>query len=368
VKRTLISYFLVAICAIPLSIGLASMGIFKTEAVAAEQKVYHWKFSSHTGAGNKSLAPWQLWYREQIEKRSNGRIQVKMYWTDELCGPKEMMMAVKSRLADIVGHTPSYTPGETPISNATYLPFLPPPRLDQAVVTYNRAFTELKPFVDELKKFNCVYCGAYESGSYNLMGKKPVRTVNDLKGLRVRCMPDLGEVLKQFGAVPMTTPVTEMYSALDTGIVDVVAHSRVAFNAYKVDEISKYVTLDMDMGYAPTLHFMNRDTLNELPDDLKKVVQSVIDDSPAFMWDLWYEPTRMAKADKVIQDRAMEITRFPKAERDKLVAKAELVWEAWAKRSGNYEVAKQALADFIRIRDEVVAKYPQGVPGIKYNK
>ena len=365
-KRKARAHCVVTVCAVFLLIGLAPTGVFKTEGFAAEQKVFHWKFSSHTSSGNKSLAPWQFWWREQVEKRSNGRIKVKIYWTDELCGPKEMMIAVKSRLADVVGHTPSYTPGETPISNATYLPFLPPPRLDQAVMTYNRAFVELKPFVDELKKFNCVYGGAYESGSYNLMGKKPVRNVNDLKGLRIRCMPDLGEVLKQFGAIPMTTPVTEMYSALDTGIVDVVAHSRVAWNAYKVDEISNYVTLDMDMGYAPTLHFINQDTMNELPDDLKKVVQSVIDDSPAFMWDLWYEPSRMAKADKVIKDRAMVITRFPKAERDKLVAKAELVWEAWAKRTGNYENAKQALADYIRIRDEVVAKYPQGVPGIVY--
>ena len=84
-------------------------------AAAAERKVFNWKFQSHTNPGNKSLAPCQLWWSEQMEKRSNGRIKVKMYWVDELCGPKEMMIAVKSRLADVVGHVPSYTPGETPI-------------------------------------------------------------------------------------------------------------------------------------------------------------------------------------------------------------------------------------------------------------
>jgi len=95
-------------------------------------------------------------------------------------------------------------------------------------------------------------------------------------------------------------------------------------------------------------------------------VQSVIDDYPAYMWDFQNDPQRIQEADKVIKDRNIEIIHFPKAERAKLEAKAEAVWEAWAKRTGNYENAKRALADYVKIRDEVVAKYPQGVPGIKF--
>ena len=68
----------------------------------------------------------------------------------------------------------------------------------------------------------------------------------------------------------------------------------------------------------------------------------------------------------MIKQKNIEVIHFPKAEKAKLEAKAEPIWEAWAKRSGNYENAKKALADYIRIRNEVVAKYPQGVPGIKY--
>ncbi|RJQ59924.1 MAG: hypothetical protein C4530_08570 [Desulfobacteraceae bacterium] len=360
------SNWMITACAVILLAGMLSAGFFTTEAAAAEQKVFNWKFASHTNPGNKSLGPCQLWWSEQIEKRSNGRIKVKMYWVDEICGPKEMMMAVKTRLADVVGHVPAYTPGETPMANSTFLPFLAPPRLDQSVIVYNRVFVESKPYVDELKKFNCVYGGAYENEGYNLIGKKPVRSVDDLKGLRIRVMPDLGEVLKHFGAIPMTVPVTEMYSALDTGIVDMAAHSRLTFHAYKVDEISKYMILDMDMGAAPTLYFINKDAWNELPEDLQKVVQSVIDDSAAFMWDFQHIPERIAAADKVIKEKNIEVIHFPKGERAKLADKAEAVWDSWAKRSGNYEAAKTGLKDFVKIREEVIAKYPKGVPGIKY--
>jgi TRAP-type transport system periplasmic protein len=339
---------------------------YSKEGTAAEKRVFQWKFSSHTSPGNKSVGFSQSWWAEEVEKRSNGQIKIKMYWVDELCGPKEMMMAVKSRLADVVGQVPSYTPGETPIWNATYLPFISAPRLDQSVVVYNRLARESKPFIEEMNKFNCVYGGSYEDEGYNLIGKKAVRTVNDLKGLRVRCMPDLGVVLKQFGAIPVTVPVTEMYSALDTGIVDVIAQARSAYRAYKLDELSKYITLDMDMGCSPNFYLINKEAWNELPDHLKNVVQSVMSDLPDFMWDFQHRPDRLAEGETVIRNRGIETIRFPKPERLKLVSKAEGVWEAWAQRSGNYESAKKALADYLKIRDEVVSLYLQGVPGIKY--
>jgi TRAP-type C4-dicarboxylate transport system substrate-binding protein len=334
--------------------------------MAAEKKVFNWKFSSHTTPGSKSLAPCQIWWADQVEKRSNGQIKIKMYWVDELCGPKEMMMAVKSRLADVVGQVPGYTPGETPIWNSTYLPFIWAPRVDQTMVIYERLAKESKPFIDEMNKFNCLYVGAYEHSGYNMMGKKPIRTVNDFKGLRVRVMTDLGEILKQFGAVTMLVPVTEMYSALDTGIVDVLTHDRLAFHAYKIDEISKYLMVDMDMGAAPTFYFINKDAWNELPDHLKNVIQSVMSDLPAFMWDYHRRPDRNEEAEKTIKEKGIEVIHFPKAERAKIEAKAEPIWEAWGKRTPNHENAKKALADYIRIRKETVAKYPEGVSGIKY--
>jgi TRAP-type C4-dicarboxylate transport system substrate-binding protein len=347
-------------------VAFSSLGTLIPKAIGAEKKVFHWKFSSHVPPGNKLLGACQTWWSEQIEKRSEGQIKIKMYWIDELCGPKEMMMAVKSRLADVVGHTPGYTPGETPIWNAAYLPFLWAPRVDQTMMIYSRLARESKPFINEMNKFNCIYVGAYEHSGYNLMGKKPVRTVNDFKGLRVRVMSDLGEILKQFGAVPMLVPVTEMYSALDTGIVDVVCHARLSFHQFKIDEISKYMTLDMNMGAAPTFYFINKDAWKELPDHLKKVIESVVDDLSAFIWDFQYEPGKFVEADRVIKEKGIEVIHFPKAERDKLEAKAEAVWDAWAKRTANYANAKKALEDYVRIRDEVMAKYPQGAPGIKY--
>jgi TRAP-type C4-dicarboxylate transport system substrate-binding protein len=335
------------------------------KGVSAAEKVFNWKFSSPVTPGTRGGAGACLWYAEQFEKRTSGQIKVKIYWSNELNGPREMMMAGQSRLAEVVLHIPSYTPGETPMWNVTWLPFIAPPRTDQSTMVFNRLAKECNPLINELDKFNLIYGGVYDNEGYNFIGKKPVRNIADLKGVRIRIPPDAGEIIKQFGAVPMTVPTGEMYSALDTGLVDLVAQGVNAFHAYKLDEISKYMIPDINVSGGATLLLINKDAWNELPDNLKKALQSVIDDLPAFMWDYTHQPERLAELNDVIKQKGIEVISFPKSERDKLIAKAEPVWEAWAKRTGNYAVAKQALADYIRIRDEVVAKYPQGVPGIK---
>lgn len=335
-----------------------------TEVVATENKTFEWRLS-HWASGPTGHAKFSVDFAEKITKRSNGQIKVKIFWMNELNGPREMMMAVKSRLADVVCAVPAYTPGQTPIWNATWLPFLAPAQADLGALIYNRLANESQPFKDELNRFNCIYAGGFDTEQYNFIGKKPVRTVADLKGLRVRVMSLLGEVLKKFGAVPVTVSASEMYSALNTGIVDVVAQNRWAFHAYKLDEMSDYITFDIDMGGGAGMHLINREAWNELPDNLKEVVRSVAAESPIEAWNYAHDPIKIKNAEEGIKKRGIEIIRFPRTERDKLIDAAKDLWEIWAKRSGNYTAAKQGLADYIRIRDEVVAQYPNGVPGIK---
>ena len=339
---------------------------FADEAFASGKKTFHWKFSTFVPSTSKAMGVQEKWWAREVEKRSNGQIKVKVYWINELNGPREMLMAIKSRLADVISTTPGYNPGELPIFNCGYLPFLGAKRVDHQILVQNRLVKESKPYIDEMDKFNAVWGGSYGSPSYNLMGKKPVRTCEDLKGLRIRALPNVGRVLSKFGAVPVTMPVSEIYSALQTGVIDTVAHSVSSFRSYRIDELSKYLTIDMDMGAQPCPIFINKNAWNELSEDLKKAVQSVIDDCAAFMWDLYKEPKFVAEMARVIKEQGIEVINFPDSERAKLIAQAEDSWEAWAKRASSYDAAKQALADYQKIRDEVYAQYPNGAPGIKY--
>lgn len=338
-------------------VGALLLVFLTGSAVSAE--TFNWKFSSYVPAANKSLGVGQKWWADQIEKRSQGQIKVQIFWSKQLCGEKEMMQAVRSGLADVVGHAPVYTPGETPVWNLAYLPFLAPSRVDQTLLVYNRIARESKPFKEELERFNCVYAGSHDSTSNNAMGKKPLRNLADMKNLRIRCMPALGRILKEFGAVIVSVPVTEAYTALDTGMIDVVVFGTEGFRTWKVDEISQYLTLDMNMGALPSFYFINKKSWEKLPDNLKKVVRSVIDDQPAFVGALTDKLKEEALA--VVKEKKIQVSSFPKADRDALLAKATGIWEESAKRTGSYEQNIAGRKDYQRIRDEVTAKFPKGV-------
>ena len=201
----------------------------------------------------------------------------------------------------------------------------------------------------------------------DLIGKKAIRTVTDLNGVRIRAASmHVGEILRQFGAVPVFMPTVELYTSLERSLIDLTTFSYEVAHAYKLDEISKFLILDVALADLPCMYLINKDSWNELPETLKKVIQSVIDDTPAWNWDFVHNPEFDKGCWEVIKAKNIEVIHFPKSERDKLVAKAPDVWEKWAKDSGDYNAAKAALADYFRIRDEVVAKYPKGVPGIKY--
>jgi TRAP-type C4-dicarboxylate transport system substrate-binding protein len=332
----------------------------------ASAKQFNWKFSSYTHPGNKIQGVVQKWWCSELEKRSNGQIKTKMYWANELCGPREMMGAVKSGLADVVGHSPSYTPGKTAIWNVTRLPFICAPRLDQNAVITIRMHRESKYFLEDAKRFNCVFAGLATAPPLDFMGKKAIRTCEDLKGVRIRCDLHTGMVLKEFGAVPIHIPAIEIYTSMDKGMLDLVNICYPIGHLLKLDEISKYLTLNVETADLPAMFFINRDSYNALPDNLKKVIQDMVDELPAFLWDIPNSPKFKNAAWGKIKETGIEVIQFPKSERQRLMDKAASVWEKWAKDAGDYEAAKATLADYERIRDEVIAKYPEGVPGIKY--
>jgi TRAP-type C4-dicarboxylate transport system substrate-binding protein len=235
--------------------------------------------------------------------------------------------------------------------------------VDQTLLVYNRLARESKPFQDELERFNCVYGGAHDSSSNNAIGKKPMRSLDDMKNLRIRCMPALGRIFKEYGATIVSVPVTETYTALDTGMIDVVVFGTEGFRTWKVDEIAQYLTLDMDMGALPSFYFINKKSWEKLPGNLKKVVQSVIDDQPAFVGALVEKLKKEAL--EVVKEKKIEVSSFPKSDRDALAAKAAVIWEESARRTGDYETNSAALKDYQRIRDEVTAKFPKGVAAVQ---
>jgi TRAP-type mannitol/chloroaromatic compound transport system substrate-binding protein len=108
--------------------------------------------------------------------------------------------------------------------------------------------------------------------------KVKLESLKDLKGLKARCMGDGGEILKRMGAATVIIPGGELYEAMQRGTIDAFEYSTLASNwNMHFNEVAKYVYLSPTRAPSdPQVIFVNKQAWNELPDDLKMIVKSVV--------------------------------------------------------------------------------------------
>jgi TRAP-type C4-dicarboxylate transport system substrate-binding protein len=102
---------------------------------------------------------------------------------------------------------------------------------------------------------------------------KPIRTLEDLKGMRIRTPSRAQSAqLTTLGATPVDMPVTQIYNALERGVIDATMIPLSAMLDFKLLEVVKYLTVDAPLGRSPFIVSMNRKRYESLPPDIKKII------------------------------------------------------------------------------------------------
>lgn len=207
-------------------------------------------------------------WKEEVEKRTGGKVVINTFPGGTLLGAKNMFDGVIAGQADIGCLCMAYQPGRFVVTNATSLPLgLPNAKVASLVLwdlykKYNpKAFSEVKV----LTMFTC--------GTSNIMSRKPVRALEDLKGLDLRASGGAGQILKAWGANLVAMPMPETPEALQKGVVQGLFSSLEVMKDFKFAEFCRYVTITDTVIY-PFSVVMNLEKWNSLPSD----VQEVMDD------------------------------------------------------------------------------------------
>jgi TRAP-type C4-dicarboxylate transport system substrate-binding protein len=105
-------------------------------------------------------------------------------------------------------------------------------------------------------------------------GSKEVRTLEDIKGLKIRTPGGIvTKVLKKLGATPITMGVPDVYLSMKTGVIDGCITGYSAIVPFKLQEVVNYV-LEFSFGGTTDGMIMNKSTWQRLPEDLKPIVQA----------------------------------------------------------------------------------------------
>ncbi len=277
----------------------------------------------------------QRWFMDEVERISNGKVKFKAYWAQSLVGAKEMMEAVRDGVADITVPSPGYFRSKIPLHSLTDVAFLcTAGQGGRQDMVWNRVM--LSPvFSQEFNKWNCLGLFFVGVPPYNLMGKYPIKSIQDFKGKRVRALGGLGDFLKSFGAIPVFVPAPETFTALDRGVMDLVAGcGDYWMDAYKIDEAksSKYYTIGMDMASAGNPVIMNKDAYAKLPEEVIKALPDVQRRSAYVVQSTLAGVKKIEQWRKQYRDKGIEILRLPPEEREKMKQAAPAFWEQWIEK------------------------------------
>jgi TRAP-type C4-dicarboxylate transport system substrate-binding protein len=288
-------------------IGAAFLGALATSADAAKAqevtlKLHHF-LPPVAHAHKNMLAPWA----KKVEEASGGRLKIEIYPAMQLGGkPPQLADQARDGVVDIVWTLPGYTPG----------------------------------------RFHSL---------------KPIRTVADISGLKIRTPTRTGGwLIEAMGATPVGAPVPKIPEMLSKGVVDAVLIPWEVTLPLKVDELVDYHTLLDDpkttrINTSTFMIAMNKDSYNNLPSDLQKV----IDDNSGMniarwlgeIWDKAEEPGMKKAA------ASGEIIKMAPAEVAKLRAMVEQpVIDRWVADVNGKGIDGKALVEEAR---QLISKYSQ---------
>ena len=232
----------------------------------------HFFLPASSFANTLFITPWC----NQIAKDSNNRLKCQIYPSMQLGGtPPQLFEQVRDGLADVVWTLPGYTAGRFPSVEVFELPFMmqSPEATSKALWDYTQKYS-----LAEFKDVKPLAFHVHGDGVFH-MTSKPVRTMADLKGLKLRAPTRMtNKFLAALGATPVGMPVPQVGDALSKGIIDGAVVPYEVVPSVKIQELVKYHS-ETDPAepafYTSTFIFaMNKAKYDALPADLKKVIDA----------------------------------------------------------------------------------------------
>ena len=302
--------------ALGLLLGLAACAPAEEPAAAntagaADTQVYEWKMITTWPKNLPGLgaAPERL--AERLRIMSNGRLDIKVYGAGELVGALEVFDAVSQGTAQMGHGAAYYWRGKNPA--AAMFATVPFGMNAQEMNGWLRYGGGLELWQELYGKFNLVPFAAGNSG-VQMAGwfNKEINSIDDLQGLKMRIPGIGGEVLSRAGGVPVVLPGGEIFTALQTGVIDatewVGPYNDLAFSLHTA---AKYYYYPGWHEPGPTLEaVVNKDAWDALPQDLQAMIEVA---TQAINEDMLSEFTARNNAalDTLINEHGVQLRRLP---------------------------------------------------------
>lgn len=263
-----------------MSIGHSS----KTEAAAETKPEYTLQLAgAYPSTGNTPRAFVTQKIKEMIEQRSNGKIKVEVYLDNQLGGDREILEGCQVGGIAMVSQTTAPQVTFIPELAVFDIPMLFD-NLDLARKVLSGSFRQkLEPLYEKaglkLLLFEPIY---YRETTTN----KPIKTINDFKGIKIRTMENKYHMAfwKALGANPTPLNFSELYIALQQGIVDAQENPYEIVWANKFYEVQKYLVNTHHICFILSI-VMNKGLYDSMPAEYKKIITDSMNEASDMLFE-----------------------------------------------------------------------------------
>ena len=326
-RRTFLKSSLVAGAALPV---LAAPAIVRAQSKTKWRAQTLWSTAEVTYKTFAELCA-------RIGTLTQGRLTVEPFSGGAVTGVFQTLDAVSAGVLQAQSSWPGYWSGKEPaLAILSDLSFAYTHPMQMATWYYERDGLAL--LREAYSKFNIHVVGVTWWGVESLVSKKPLRTIADFKGLKIRSPQGLtADILTKLGASPVILPGGEVYSALDKGVVDAADWATVSMNQRMgLFEPCKYsVTIYHSMpvqGFA-----VNAAAWKQLPDDIKEIVTTAVHE-----WG-WHQIRKVASEDARVSQglKAKGVTQITWGG-EELSKLRNIAYKSWQEFSTKSPLAKKA--------------------------
>ena len=237
----------------------------------------------HVEATSHAFQQTSEYFANEVNKKTKGRVKVSVFPNGQLGNEMAMLDSLRVGAIDFAIITTPNLTGHVPEIGILSVPYMYK-NADHIykVATDKVLFDKYNKLIQD-KKLGFQLLTFLPNGLRNLYSNKEINNLNAVQGIKIRVMaaPIEAEVWKTLGAQPTTIPFGEVYTALQTNLVQGAENSASSYLSAKHSEVAKF--------YNKTAHewnfceiFVADKTWNKLPEDLKKSIMEVIATVPRY--------------------------------------------------------------------------------------
>ena len=322
---------------------VAGCGKAKTEP--ASQKPIELSYSIFFPPSHIQCKTAEEWSRE-VEKRTGGRVKITTYPGGSLTKAPQCYDGVVNGISDMGMSCFAYTLGRFPLLEGLDIPLGYPNGL-----VASRVATEMvqKYAPKEVENVKVLYIHAHGPGI--LASRKPVKTLEDMRGLKVRATGLSAKIVESLGGVPVAMSQPETYESLQKGVVEATLCPVETLKGWKQGEVINSVTDSSGIGYTTAMFVvMNKNKWDSLPADIQQIIEQVSAEWVDKHGEAWNQADR--EGDEFVKQLGHETIPLSVEEEAKWKAAVAPILEAYVKTAGEKGLPG---ADFLKDLQEKIA-------------